>query len=91
MNRRGIYKDTYKSSQEFSDYQLRPNYPIAMAVAPELFTRAHAFSALSMAGKVLLGPLGMKTLDMSDWAYRGVYDNNNDTADATVAHGINYH
>lgn len=39
INRRGIYKDTYKASEPWADYQLRPNACVALAVAPELFDR----------------------------------------------------
>jgi glycogen debranching enzyme len=42
INKRGIYKDSYGSSHKFTDYQLRPNLCIAMAVAPELFERKYA-------------------------------------------------
>ena len=34
VNRRGIYKDVYGSSDKFTDYQLRPNITIAMSYAP---------------------------------------------------------
>jgi glycogen debranching enzyme len=93
VNRRGIYKDVYGSGagREWSDYQFRPNFPIAMAVAPELFDNRHALGALKLADQVLRGPLGMKTLDPLDLQYRPVYDNANDTSDPAVAKGLNYH
>jgi len=93
VNRRGIYKDVYGSGpgREWSDYQFRPNFPIAMTVAPELFDDSHALHALQLANQILRGPLGMKTLDPSDMQYRPYYNNSNDSADATVAKGLNYH
>ncbi|KIK60308.1 glycoside hydrolase family 13 protein [Collybiopsis luxurians FD-317 M1] len=93
VNRRGIYKDVYGSGagREWSDYQFRPNFPIAMTVAPELFDPQHGLKALQLADAILRGPLGMKTLDPSDMQYRPVYDNSNDSTDATVAKGLNYH
>ncbi|KAI6024074.1 glycoside hydrolase family 13 protein [Pisolithus microcarpus] len=93
VNRRGIYKDVYGSGagREWSDYQFRPDYPIAMVVAPEMFDEHHALQALRLADTVLRGPLGMKTLDPSDKKYRPDYDNSNDSDDPSVAKGLNYH
>lgn len=91
INRRGIYKDLYRSGKEYEDYQLRPNFAIAMVVAPELFTPLRAMSALKIADKTIRGPLGMCTLDPSDYNYRPYYDNSVDDYDFSTSKGRNYH
>lgn len=91
INRRGIYKDLYKSGKEYEDYQLRCNFPIAMTVAPELFTPSKALGALLIADKVLRGPTGMATLDPSDLNYRPYYNNSEDSSDFATSKGRNYH
>jgi glycogen debranching enzyme len=91
INRRGIYKDLYKSGKPYEDYQLRANFPIAMSVAPELFTPAKALVALSVADSAIVGPVGMATLDPSDLNYRPYYINSDDSADFATAKGRNYH
>lgn len=87
----GIYKDTLGASRCWQDFQLRPNFCIAMAVAPELFTPARARLALDAVAERLVGTLGMCTLDPADAEYHGDYHNDNDSADKAVAHGWNYH
>ncbi|KAL8294627.1 hypothetical protein RB597_007754 [Gaeumannomyces tritici] len=91
FNRRGIYKDLYKSGKEYEDYQLRPNFPIAMTVAPDLFDEAHAMHALCVADRVLRGPQGMATLDPADLNYRPFYINSEDSDDFATSKGRNYH
>lgn len=88
---RGIYKDTVGATASRCDYQLRPNMVLAMHIAPGLFDAAHARLALRAAEQHLCGPLGMKTLSPSDPSYRPNYDNSNDSDDASVARGFNYH
>jgi glycogen debranching enzyme len=91
VNRRGIYKDLHRSGKPYEDYQLRPNFPIAMVCAPDLFDSDKALCALSMADSVLRGPYGMATLDPSDLNYRPYYNNSEDSTDFHTSKGRNYH
>lgn len=87
VNRRGIYKDTHLSSHKYTDYQLRPNVCVALAVAPDLFDPDHAKICLEKIDMILMEPncMGIKTLDPSDRNYNGDYVNSDHT------HGWNYH
>ncbi|CEJ93827.1 Putative Glycogen debranching enzyme [[Torrubiella] hemipterigena] len=91
VNRRGMYKDLYKSGKEYEDYQLRCNFPIAMTVAPDLFDPDHALEALCLADSVLRGPTGIATLDPGDLNYRPYYRNSEDSKDFATSKGRNYH
>lgn len=91
IHRRGIYKDLYRSGKPYEDYQLRPNFALALSVAPELFEFHHAQTALRNADTILRGPLGMRTLDPEDWNYRPFYENGVDSTDYATAKGFNYH
>ncbi|GMM31571.1 bifunctional 4-alpha-glucanotransferase/amylo-alpha-1,6-glucosidase [Martiniozyma asiatica (nom. inval.)] len=91
VNRRGIYKDLFKTSSPYEDYQLRGNFPIAMVVAPELFTDSKALKAIDTADKVLRGPIGLRTLDPIDFNYRPYYVNGIDNDDFMTSKGRNYH
>jgi glycogen debranching enzyme len=91
INRRGIYKDLYKSGKPYEDYQLRANMPIAMAVAPDLFTPEKALHALAIADSILLGPTGVATLDPRDLNYRPNYQNSEESTDFATSRGRNYH
>lgn len=91
INRRGIYKDTYRSGKNYEDYELRPNFTVAVNAAPELFDVNKVSNALEIADKALRGPVGMATLDPSDWNYRPYYLNSIDSTDFATAKGRNYH
>ncbi|AET38511.1 bifunctional 4-alpha-glucanotransferase/amylo-alpha-1,6-glucosidase Ecym_2815 [Eremothecium cymbalariae DBVPG len=91
VNRRGIYKDLFGTGKPYEDYQLRPNFAIAMTVAPELFTPEFAMGALEIADNFIRGPIGMVTLDPSDSDYYPYYVNSEDSYNAHTAKGRNYH
>ena len=91
VNRRDIYKDTLNASEPWRDFQLRCNFVVSMAVAPEIFDGEHARKALDVYETRLVSVLGVRTLDPSDWNYNGNYDNSNDSDDFKTAHGYNYH
>lgn len=91
VNRRGIYKDLFRSGKPYEDYQLRANFPIAMVVAPELFSPQNALKAIDMADAIIRGPVGMRTLDPSDYNYRPYYNNGEDSSDFATSKGRNYH
>ncbi|GFP57849.1 glycogen debranching enzyme [Trichoderma asperellum] len=91
IGRRGVYKDLYKSGKEHEDYQLRPNFAIAMTVATDLFDPKHAWQALCLADSAIRGPTGMATLDPADKDYRPYYRNSEDSHDFATSKGRNYH
>ena len=94
INKRNIYNDSFWSSIHWADYQMRPNFLIALSLAPQMINKAHAKLALEQCRLNLMNEpntVGIKTLDSSDYNYCGYYDNSNDSNDIKVAQGFNYH
>ena len=63
MNRTGLYKDSVGSGQGWTDYQLRPNQVISLALAQDMLDTEHVRLALDTLVTRLMGPLGLTTLD----------------------------
>lgn len=93
VRRRGIYKDVVKCTKTRSEYQLRPNGCIAIAIAPELFVRKNAFLYLSWVEEMLIeeNSIGLKTLDKIAAEYSPFYNNGDDSEQNKIAHGYSYH
>jgi len=90
ISRRGIYKDTLGATDANGDYMFRPNQCVAMVVAPELFNKTNAQTALANVTKYLHGKLGMVTLDPAHPRYAPNYDTQC-TDGFYLAKGFNYH
>ncbi|CAD8195435.1 unnamed protein product [Paramecium pentaurelia] len=75
VRRKGIYRDIFKCSKPRSEYQLRPNSCIAIALAPELFQKNHVVHHLALIESNLLSPssLGLSTLDPIASEYSAKY------------------
>lgn len=82
-----IYKDVYGSTDKNEECRFRPNFLVAMVVAPFLFDKSRASKALDLTAVNLVGPLGIKTLAPSDLYYNGNYHGNEDSK----SRGANYH
>jgi glycogen debranching enzyme len=76
---RGLYKDIVGASSEFADYQFRPNRAIGMTFAPDLFDEVHAVNRPNLVEERHMGPVGMKTLEASDFPHSPCDNNVEDT------------
>jgi glycogen debranching enzyme len=71
----GYFYDTLPLERMSQTNELRPNFIIAMAIAPTLFS--HQKQAIESAEKQLFGPLGIKTLAPSHAKYHSTYNSQN--------------
>jgi glycogen debranching enzyme len=73
---------------------MRPNYLIALTVAPQMVNKKNAWKSLQQCRLHLMNEdnmIGIKTLESSDWNYEGNYDNSNCSSDGKISRGFNYH
>ena len=88
LNESGFYNDTFGGG---GDVKFRCNYPIALAISPELVAQPeNARKSISLALDQLHMGLGLCTLSPDDVDYRASYFAD-DCDDPTVAKGANYH
>ncbi|KAI1706251.1 amylo-alpha-1,6-glucosidase domain-containing protein [Ditylenchus destructor] len=96
VNKKGIIKDSFGCSNKYGDYQLRPNFFIAIDAVPDILDGLDngldkTWAAIKLAGEKLSGPMGMRTLDPDDDVYRPNYYSNKPGQDRLEAKGWNYH
>lgn len=92
-NKEAIYKDCISNEKDSqTSYQLRPNYLIAMAIAPDLFNKHNAIKAIDNIEKYLMipGSLGICSLDFEDKDYCGDIDFG-ETWKYATSQGFNLH
>jgi len=87
----GTYKDLFGSHDINNDNMFRPNFLIAMTVAPDIFSDDNAWTALEQTSKNLVGRVGMRTLEPLHSLYRGYYNTGDDNSDFLTSQGFNYH
>ena len=91
-----IYKD-YKNKNDVNiyEFQLRPNFLIALYISPELFTYDNIINAINNVELYLLrndtNVIGLKTLDKTDKEYNGLYNNKKETNNFLTSGGFNIH
>ena len=90
-----IYKDYInKNNVNIYEFQLRPNFLLALYFAPDLFSYNNVINAINNVEKYLLrngnNVMGLKTLDKTDKEYNGIF-NKNDTNIFYTSCGFNIH
>ena len=90
-----IYKDYInKNDVNIYEFQLRPNFLIALYISPELFTFENVINAMNNVELYLLrneeNVIGLKTLDKTDKEYNGMY-NKKETNNFFTSGGFNIH
>ena len=90
-----IYKD-FKNKKDVNlyEFQLRPNFLIALYYSPELFSYSNTINAINNVELYLLrndnNVIGLKTLDKTDKEYNGIYDKK-ETNNFLTSGGFNIH
>ena len=90
-----IYKD-FKNKKDVNlyEFQLRPNFLIALYYSPDLFSYNNIINAINNVELYLLkndkNVIGLKTLDKTDKEYNGIYDKK-ETNDFLTSGGFNIH
>ena len=90
-----IYKDYInKNNVNIYEFQLRPNFLLALYFSPDLFSYNNVINAINNVEKYLLrngnNVMGLKTLDKTDKEYNGIF-NKNDTNIFYTSRGFNIH
>ena len=90
-----IYKD-YKNKNNVNiyEFQLRPNFLIALYISPDLFTYRNIINSINNVELFLLrndnNVIGLKTLDKTDKQYSGLYEVT-ETNNFSTSLGFNIH